>query len=130
MKKEKKTPFGIFSYWEKKVPNDPLFAVKLIHKYNELCARKIEGVLPFLLEMNAKYPDAPDLLRWMGLEYQREHEYLKALQTFVKLIELYPDMEHYKKEFEACRAFLLSDSMPGNEETLQWLKKRLQEIWE
>jgi len=115
-------------YWKEKFPNDDLYAVRLYKKYNDIRARG-SNPLPFLLEMNARYPDAPDVLDWLALEYKKDGEYLKALQTFVKLIELYPAVDHYRKQIEVCKAWLEADSMPESEETLQWLKARLQEIW-
>jgi len=115
-------------YWKEKFPNDNLYAVRLYKKYNDIRARN-SNPRPFLLEMNAKYPDAPDVLDWLALEYKKDHEYLKALQTFNKLIELYPAVDHYKKQIEACKMWIEADSMPESEETLEWIRIRIQDIW-
>ncbi len=128
MSKEKRACFGILAYWEKIFPDDLSYSLKLYDKYLFLKERN-QNPLPFLLEMNAKYPDAPDILRWLALEYQENNEFLKALQIFTKLIELNPDLEHYKKDFEACRAFVEFRSMSETDESLKWLGKRIQEIW-
>lgn len=115
-------------YWKEKFPDDNLYAIRLYDKYIQLKARN-QNPFPFLLEGLEKYPDAPDILQWTALEYERENEYLKALQTFTKLIELYPAVDHYRKEIEICKAWLESESMSETQETLDWLRQRMIEIW-
>jgi len=120
--------FGGLPYWKKKVPNDTMFFIKLFRKYNDILQRS-ENPIPYLLEIYEKFPDSADIMRWLALEYQSDREYLKALQIFMKLIELNPNVNLFKKEMAVCNAWIEAESMPQNEEMLQWLKKRLQEIW-
>jgi len=115
-------------YWKNKFPSDNLYAVRLFQKYNEISVRN-QNPFTYLLKLYEQFPDAPDILMWLGQEYQKDHEYLKALQMFSKLIELYPNIDHYKKEFNSCKVFMESNSMPDTQETLDWLQNRLIEIW-
>jgi len=128
MEINKETYCGGLYYWKKKVPNDIMFSVKILKKYNEISARN-ENPFPYLLELYEKYPDAPDIMGWLASEYQREHEYLKALQIYAKLIELNPNVIHFRKCMESCKAWIEADSMPETEETLEWLRQKMIEIW-
>jgi len=115
-------------YWEANHSEGKWFAIKVMDRHTSLL-EKGDSLFPFLLEMKAKYPDAPDILHWLAEAYEKDDDYLKALQIYSKLIELYPAVEHYRKDIESCKAYIEADSMPESEETLQWLRNKINEIW-
>jgi len=116
------------NYWGYKHPKKASHYLTIMEKYSDY---EFKGLDPtsYLLELLNEYPDAPDILNFLAQTYHENEEHITAIKYYMKLTELYPFVSDYQRRVEACRAYIEADSMPESEETLEWLKKRLQEIW-
>ncbi len=115
-------------YWDWKYPEKPNYYFLILKGFNHLNYTKDVDALPFLLRLNDKYPDAPDILDYIASVYRERDEYISAIKYYIKLIELYPFIEDYRKNIEICKTFIDFDNLPETDESADWLIKKLKEI--
>jgi len=88
-----------------------------------------ESPVPFLIEMNERFPDAPDILWWLGIVWKSLNETVEYRNILIKLTSMYPDIKLYSRAFEEYTTYLAYINMPACKETEDWYNAKMDEIW-